>query len=107
MPIIGQWDAEDQFNRVPPLSTLLNASKEDMPHIYLLHSLTEQVVMYPERLDDVNNFSPDLIMAWAQMTVISIEINNYERQLAEPESAADGNDQQAEEPLSKEMREEI
>ena len=106
MPIIGQWDEEDTLNRVPPLSTILSASKEDMPHIYLLHSLTEQVVMYPDRLDDINNFSPDLIMAWAQMTVIGIEINNYEQQLAEPESAG-GDDQEAEEPLTKEERDEI
>ena len=34
--------------------------------------------MYPDRLDDVNNFSPELIIAWAQKQVIMLEIESIE-----------------------------
>ena len=65
----------------PPLTYLLGAKEEDIPHIYLLHPTTETVTTYPEKLDDINKFSPELIMAWAEKTVIEWEIESYEHQL--------------------------
>ena len=63
---------------MPPLASILSAQKEDVPHIYLLHSLTETVAVYTEKLEDMNNFSPELIIAWAQKEVVHLETMNYE-----------------------------
>lgn len=87
LPIVGHLDLNDQ-NRVPPLAEILGISKEDdLPHIYLIHPLTGQVAVYPEKLDDVNNYSPELIIAWAQMEVINLELENLEAQIQYAEEA--------------------
>ncbi len=39
--------------------------------------------MYPRKLDNENKFSPNLVMAWAQMTKLNIEIVNKKNKLAE------------------------
>ena len=60
---------------------MLDASVEDVPHIYLLHSMSESAVMYPEKLDDVNKFTPEVIMAWAEKAAIEIDLANYKEQI--------------------------
>ena len=77
VPIIQHFDEEDENLRVPAITYLLDASEEDVPHIYLLHSMSESAVMYPEKLDDVNKFSPELIMAWADKAAVEIDLANY------------------------------
>ena len=67
---------------MPSLASILSAKKEDVPHIYLLHALTGTIAVYPEKLEDMNNFSPELIIAWAQKEVVHLEMMNYEEQLA-------------------------
>ena len=52
-------------SRVQPLASLLKAELSDIPHLYLIHGMTGKAIMYPTKLDDVNNFSPELILAWA------------------------------------------
>ena len=82
IPIIQNWDLDQEYGRTPPLAALLDAKKEDIPHIYMLHSYSGQSVMYPEKLEEVNNFSPELIMAWAQKSVLEIELEGYRADLA-------------------------
>lgn len=41
VPIIADWDLERDDMIIPSLAYLLDAKKEDVPHIYMLHSLTE------------------------------------------------------------------
>jgi len=78
VPIIQEWDIETEEEMlVPSLAYLLDAKQEDVPHIYVLHSLTEQAIPYPTKLDDVNNFSPELVMAWAEKVVLQVEIDSY------------------------------
>lgn len=38
---------------VSQLSEMMEVSKDDLPNFFVLHPLTEQVVPYPEVLDDV------------------------------------------------------
>ena len=92
VPIIADWDYDNEDMLIPSLAYLLDAQKEDVPHIYVLHSITEQAIPYPTKLDDINNFSPELIMAWAQMTVLSIEVDNYIDQLDEQEAHDEANE---------------
>ena len=58
------------------MANFLGATKEDLPHLYLFHSGTEKVIPYPSKLDDINNFSPELVMAWAEKTNLSIEVDH-------------------------------
>ena len=101
VPIVQHFDEEDEDLRVPALTYLLDANEEDVPHIYLLHSMSESAVMYPEKLDDVNKFTPELIMAWAEKAAIEIDLANYKEQIVSakkemelrataPEGGADG-----------------
>ena len=83
VPIIHSWDANQPPSSLyPPLSHLLNSKIEDIPHIYLLHPISETVTPYPEKLEDATRFSPELIVAWANKVIIEWEIADYEGQLA-------------------------
>ena len=61
--------------------------------------------MYPDRLDDVNNFSPELIIAWAQKQVIMLEIESIEEQLEIGEEI-ENNDYETDLKMSGEEKEE-
>ena len=61
--------------------------------------------MYPDRLDDVNNFSPELIIAWAQKQVIMLEIESIEEQL-EIDEEIENNDYETDLKMSGEEKEE-
>ena len=63
--------------------------------------MSESAVMYPEKLDDVNKFTPELIMAWAEKAAVEIDLANYKEQIVSakkemelrataPEGGADG-----------------
>ena len=67
---------------VPQLSSMIEVSKEDLPNFFVLHPLTEQVVPYGEPLNDVANFSPELILLWARRTVLYLEIEHFELHVA-------------------------
>ena len=59
---------------IQPLASLLKAEQSDIPHLYLIHGATGKAIMYPTKLDDVNNFSPELILAWAHSSIIETEL---------------------------------
>ena len=61
------------MGRVPALANLLGARNADIPHIYMHHPGTGQTIPYPEPLNDVNKFSPELLTYWANKVVIEIE----------------------------------
>ena len=74
IPIVGQYDLEEASMYVHPIADILKAAKEDAPQFYLIHPTSYQAIPYPEKLDDIQKFSPDLIMVWAELTVISLEV---------------------------------
>ena len=67
---------------VPQLSDTLGIMIEETPNFWVLNPFTEQVVMNPEPLDDINNFSPELILLWARRTVLYLEIEAFEMEIA-------------------------
>ena len=67
---------------VPQLSETLGIMIEETPNFWVLNPFTEQVVMNPEPLDDINNFSPELILLWARRTVLYLEIEAFEQEIA-------------------------
>ena len=71
---------------MPSLAEIIDAKEDDLPHIYLVHPNSEkEAVPYPEKLDDVNKFSPELIIAWAEVTANELEIEELKQTLADPE----------------------
>ena len=58
----------------------MNIEKDELPNYFVLHPLTEQVVPFPNKLDDVKNFSPEQVLLWARRTVLYLEIEvfNYD-----------------------------
>ena len=90
IPIIGQWDEDDVASPVPSIAAILKADdKEDLPHIYVLHSASDTAIKYPEKLDDINKYTPELIIAWAEKELIQFEIDDHEFHLAHDEEIAD------------------
>ena len=74
IPIIQSWDKMTD-SRIQPLASLIGADLKDLPHLYLIHGMSGKAIMYPTKLDDVNNFSPKLIMAWAHSEIIKVELD--------------------------------
>jgi len=62
---------------VPQLSTLIDAKKEELPNFFVLHPLTEQVVPYPNPIDDIKSVSPELILLWARQTILELEMEHF------------------------------
>ena len=82
IPVIQDWDADDEEGMlIPSMANLLGATKEDLPHLYLYHPLSGKAVPYPDKLDDINNFSPELIMAWAEKTNLSVEVDHFAEEI--------------------------
>jgi len=44
------------------------------------------VVPYPDSLDDVSKFSPELILLWARRTILYLEIEKMEMEILELET---------------------
>ena len=83
IPVIQDWDVEEEESMlIPSMAGLLGANKEDLPNLYLFHPVSDKAVPYPDKLDDINNFSPELIMAWAEKTNLSLEIDHLAEDLA-------------------------
>jgi len=38
-----------------------------LPHIYFIDPTTHEAMPYPEKLDDLEKVSPELIIAWADL----------------------------------------
>ena len=82
IPVIQDWDVEEEEDMlIPSMVNLLGATKEDLPHLYLFHPISDKAVPYPEKLDDINNFSPELIMAWAEKTNLSLEVDHFAEEI--------------------------
>ena len=81
IPIVHHWDLNEEFSRVPSLVEILGVEENDLPHIYLFHPYHNRVEAYPEKLDDIAKFSPELVMTWAEKTIIEWQIADYYNQL--------------------------
>ena len=66
MPLVWSWSNDEKENLpVPPLRDVIKAEKSKLPHIYIFNPNSNEPFEYPEKLDDPQKVSPELIMAWA------------------------------------------
>ena len=89
IPIITahtQEPADEQL--LPQLSTIMDIKEDELPNYFVLHSMTDQLVPYPHPPhsdDDLEKLTPELVILWARRTVILLEIEEFEKEIAELE----------------------
>ena len=72
---------------------MLGITKDQLPNFFILHPYSDTVTPYPETLDKVENFSPDMILMWARHEVLHLEIGLLEKeQKAYKEKVASGDE---------------
>ena len=74
-----QWPTDTML--VPQLSDVLHIQKSQIPNFFVVNPYTRKVIAYPDPLIDHNKFSPMLILHWASITVLNIEIEAYEQEI--------------------------
>ena len=62
----------------------------------MLHPMTDQLVQYPDPLDDIQNFSPELILTWARAVALSFELEKFAQDIKEAKTRDDIPDEQKE-----------
>jgi len=77
----------------------LEIKKEELPNYFILHPYTNQVVPYPETVDDVTKFSPELILLWARRTVLYLEVELWEKDIQHWETKQSEGEELTEEQL--------
>ena len=85
LPIVQSWpkDSSEEL-RVPPLRKYLKVeNKEELPGLILYHPASNTAMRYPEPLDDMYKVSPELVITWAKIEVLKMEISLLERRLRE------------------------
>lgn len=68
-----------------------------MPAFYVMHPVTDQLIKYPEPLEDVLKFSPELMLTWARAIVLSFELEKYANDIKEAKTREDIPDDKREE----------
>jgi hypothetical protein len=56
------------------LQDILGIDKKDLPSFFVVHGDTQDVVKYPDSLDDWTDFSPELLVTWANIEILRQEI---------------------------------
>ena len=81
IPIIAQLDLEEDY-QVPFADSLAErmglTTEEGLPHIYFIHGPSQQTIAYPEKLEDMQKVSPELIMAWATVQRFEFDIKGIQ-----------------------------
>lgn len=49
-----------------------------MPHIYFLSSVADRAMAYPDKLENMNHYTPELIIAWALTAKLNLSIEGLE-----------------------------
>ena len=88
------WEADSLPSLlVPPLREVIKVeSQGELPHLFIYHSFSDSVVRYPDIMHDIEKFSPELVMFWAQIQVHEKEISMLRDKLAEHEGANEGDE---------------
>ena len=68
VPILAHSDREDegQLTYNWSLAEAMKIDDSDLPHIYMFEPTVMKAVPYPEKLDHVENFNPNVVLSWAE-----------------------------------------
>ena len=87
MPIVTQY--QDRSPLVPGLAEIIEVSYEDLPNFFLLHPTSGQMIPYPEPMNDIRDFSPELMLAWARSEALQQEVLKLTEDLNDAEDDPD------------------
>ena len=87
VPIVYVLDRQSPY--ITNLAEMMQINKADLPNFYVLHPVTDQLVKYPEPLDDIKNFSPEYMMTWARTVVLAFEMEKYANDIKEAKTRDD------------------
>ena len=71
---------------VPQLSEVLGIDIDDTPNFWVFNPAVERLAKYPDPLDDINDFSPELIYLWALKSILELEIDMFKEEIQTFES---------------------
>jgi len=81
--IAAFWN-EKLEDDLEPLQELVKIKEEDLPSIFMIHGDTQEVVRYPDILDDwaiFNSELPELIVNWAKLEILEKDIPRIQANL--------------------------
>ena len=81
LPLIVPYYQSDWDMQVPQLSSILNLNIEQTPNIFVLLPASMTIIPLPEPMDDEKKFTSDTILLWAQQSILTIEIEQYEAEM--------------------------
>jgi len=86
--VIAHEDREDAdaAHYVWSLAELMQVDNADLPHIYMLDPFTHKAVPYPTKMDQIEDFSPELILAWADMVKAETDLERVKNDLKEADA---------------------
>jgi len=107
IPLVQSWNQDDPENlQVYTLRKVLQIDKkDDLPHLFVYHAKSDTTFRYPEPLDDIQKFSPLVVMYWAQLTVIEKEVAMLKQRLVDHEKNPEGEETKLSERKIKEIKE--
>ena len=71
---------------VPQLSDILEIDISETPNFWVFNPAVEKYAKYPEPLDNINNFSPEVIYLWSLKAILELEIEMFKEEIATFES---------------------
>ena len=87
VPVLTPWKMlpeEDML--VPQLSDILEIDISETPNFWVFNPAVEKYAKYPEPLDNINNFSPEVIYLWSLKAILELEIEMFKEEIATFES---------------------
>ena len=89
IPILVPFEQPEEHILIPQLSTIIDITKEELPNFYMIHPLSDRVVALPDKLENPEDFSSEIIMLWAirQAHSLDIELFEYNIQMYEEKVA--------------------
>ena len=59
---------------------------KDLPHIYLFDPQANKTEAYPIKMDKIEDFSPEIIFAWAEYTKAKMDLKRNEEEIVDVEA---------------------
>ena len=94
VPIVSLYENTNPY--VPGLAQMMQVDKESLPNFFVLHPMTDQLVKYPEPLEDIKKFSPEMMLTWARAVALSFELEKFAYDIKEAKLREDISDEQKE-----------
>lgn len=89
VPVIAHHDSLDHLaaRYMWPLADFMKVENEDLPQIFFLHPDTHENVPYPVKMEKIEDFTPELILLWAQKEKAEIDVATVKEMIEEAKNS--------------------